>query len=365
MKRFLGSLGVMTALLIALNVAGCSSVSVGEPEHTTMVLDTVGTSASSESDASETTEPTTPTPSPTPKTVLVSFAGDVTLTEHVNSTASNNFDKTVNGDMEYCFQNCREIFENDDMTLVNLECAVTDNRSHADKQFVFGMKPEDLEMLNLASIECVNLANNHTRDFLEEGYTETKSNLDDYGIVWSDQNQTAIYETENGVRIGMFGLANNTSVDKGITAINQLKSDGADIIIASCHWGVEGTYTQTAEQTSQAHRLIDAGADIVIGTHPHRLQPIEIYNGKYICYSLSNFCFGGNISLSDPDSVIIQCEFLMDAEGTSCVDYKLNVIPYSQTSTRPGNDFCPKPYEWGTTEYYRVLKRLGWSQEDE
>ena len=113
------------------------------------------------------------------------------------------------------------------------------------------------------------------------------------------------------------------------------------------------------------HGLIDYGADIVIGTHPHRLQPIEEYNGKYICYSLSNFCFGGNNILSDPDSCIIQCTFIMDSEGQSCVDYKLSVIPYSQTSTRPGNDFCPAPYEWGTEEYYRVLSKLGWSNEDE
>jgi poly-gamma-glutamate synthesis protein (capsule biosynthesis protein) len=140
---------------------------------------------------------------------------------------------------------------------------------------------------------------------------------------------------------------------------------GANIIIASCHWGVEKMYTPNNDQISLAYGLIDYGADIVIGTHPHRLQPIEEYNGKYICYSLSNFCFGGNNILSDPDSCIIQCTFIMDSEGQSCVDYKLSVIPYSQTSTRPGNDFCPAPYEWGTEEYYRVLSKLGWSNEDE
>ena len=105
--------------------------------------------------------------------------------------------------------------------------------------------------------------------------------------------------------------------------------------------------------------------DIVVGTHPHRLQPIENYNGKYILYSISNFCFGGNTGLSDPDSAIIQCEFLMDENNEAVESYTLNVIPYCQTSTRPGNDYCPVPYEWGTDDYYRVLERLNWSQEDE
>ena len=90
-----------------------------------------------------------------------------------------------------------------------------------------------------------------------------------------------------------------------------------------------------ARQKKIAHELIDYGVDIVVGTHPHRLQPIEKYKDHYIFYSLSNFCFGGNYSLKDPDSVIIQCDFIMDADGSKCVDYRLRVYPYSQTTTRP------------------------------
>ncbi|MBO4459122.1 MAG: CapA family protein [Clostridiales bacterium] len=296
--------------------------------------------------------------------VTVSFVGDLTLTQDVNVRNSICFDAVVGSDLDYCFQNCKEVFEKDDLTLANLENAVTDRKTHATKQFVFAMKPDNLEMLTRASIEAVNIANNHTKDYLLEGLEDTRKNLDEHGIIWSDQYYGAVYEVK-GVKIGMFGLSNNGNTSQGFALIDQLKEKNCDIIIATCHWGVEARYEETADQRNLGRALIDHGADIVVGGHPHRLQPIEYYNGHYIIYSLSNFCFGGNNKLSDPDSVIIQCKFIMDETGGNCVDYRLKVIPYAQTSTRPGNDFCPKPYEWGSEDYYRCLKRLEWSTEDE
>ena len=330
---------------------------------TTMMLETVST---------EITPTNTPTPSPSPtptlapeeRIVTVSFTGDCTLTQDYRSS-NRQFDSVVNGDMEYCFRNCAELFKSDDLTLVNLENAVTTQTKHKDNQYIFQMKPENLEMLTVSGIEAVNIANNHIRDFLDDGLTDTRNNLDEYGIVWSDNHYGAIYTTDKGFKIGMVGLDNDTSASQVTGIIDDLRKDGAVIIIASCHFGQEGVYEPTDRQKKVAHALIDYGVDIVVGTHPHRLQPIEKYNGHYIFYSLSNFCFGGNYSLSDPDSVIIQCEFVMDEDGSKCVDYRLRIFPYSQTSTRPGNDFCPKPYEWESEDYFRVLSRLEWAQGDE
>ncbi|MBP5654522.1 MAG: CapA family protein [Clostridiales bacterium] len=314
--------------------------------------------------AEETDVTADPEASGTGPEVTVSFIGDLTLTQDINVRNSACFDSVVGNDLDYCFKNCKAVFEKDDMTLANLENAVTTRQSHASKQFVFGMKPANLEMLKRASIECVNIANNHTKDYLLEGLEDTRKNLDEYGIVWSDQNSVSTYEV-NGILIGMFGLSNSGTASQGYGLIDQLKQKGCDIIIASCHWGIEAKYEASGDQKALGRALIDHGADIVIGHHPHRLQPIEYYNGHYIVYSLSNFCFGGNNKLSDPDSVIIQCKFIMDEKGDNCVDYRLKVIPYAQTSTRPGNDFCPKPYDWGSEDYYRCLKRLEWSTEDE
>lgn len=363
--------------LFSMVLAGCTPVTsepgdsgetsgsteIEQSAHTTVMLETVST---------EVTETPTPTPSPSPtptlppeeRVVTVSFAGDCTLTQDYRST-NRQFDQVVDGDMEYCFQNCAELFKSDDLTLVNLENPVTTVTKHKSNQYIFRMDPENLEMLTAAGIEAVNIANNHIQDFYQDGLDETRDNLDEYGIIWSDDKFGATFTTRQGFIIGMVGLGNDTNASSVYKIIDELRDDGAVIIIASCHFGQEGVYEPTDRQKKVAHELIDYGVDIVVGTHPHRLQPIEMYNGHYIFYSLSNFCFGGNYSLSDPDSVIIQCDFVMDESGSKCVDYRLRVFPYSQTSTRPGNDFCPKPYDWESDEYFRVMDRLNWAQGDE
>ena len=366
------------AIMLILSVAACSgktdssdsseattlSTEILQSAATTMMLETVST------DPTPTATPTaTPTPMPTlapeERTVTVTFTGDCTLTQDYRSS-NKKFDSTVDGDMEYCFQNCAELFKSDDLTLINLENPVTDKTGHKDNQYIFRMDPDNLEMLTTNGIEAVNIANNHTMDFWEDGLQDTRDNLDEYGIIWSDDKYGATFTASNGIIIGMVGLGNDTNASDVSGIIKGLRDDGASIIIASCHFGAEGTYEPTDRQKKIAHALIDDyGVDIVVGTHPHRLQPIEKYNGHYIFYSLSNFCFGGNYSLTDPDSVIIQCDFIMDADGSKCVDYRLRVFPYCQTSTRPGNDFCPAPYEWESEDYFRVMERLDWAQGDE
>ena len=372
-------MAIVAVTVLSVVMAGCASNETADPSsgsdiasdntevlqsaQTTLVIETVSTDPTAVPTATSTP---TPVPSLTPeqRIVTVSFAGDCTLTQDYRST-NRSFDNTVDGDMDYCFQNCAELFRSDDLTLVNLENPVTEQTSHKNNQYIFRMNPENLEMLTNAGIEAVNIANNHTMDFWETGLQDTRDNLDEYGIIWSDDKYGATFTTEQGIVIGMVGLNNDTNVSQVTGIIDQLREDGAAIIIASCHFGAEGVYDPTDRQVKIAHELIDIGVDIVVGTHPHRLQPIEKYNGHYIFYSLSNFCFGGNYSLSDPDSVIIQCDFIMDESGSECVDYRLRVFPYSQTSTRPGNDFCPKPYEWESDDYFRVLERLDWAQGDE
>ena len=372
-------LAAMTAvIMLILSVAACSgktdtsdssetttlSTEILLSAATTMMLETVST------DPTPTATPTaTPTPMPTlapeERVVTVTFTGDCTLTQDYRSS-NKKFDSTVDGDMEYCFQNCAEFFKSDDLTLINLENPVTNKTGHKDNQYIFRMDPDNLEMLTTNGIEAVNIANNHTMDFWEDGLQDTRDNLDEYGIIWSDDKYGATFTASNGIIIGMVGLGNDTNASDVSGIIKGLRDDGASIIIASCHFGAEGTYEPTDRQKKIAHALIDDyGVDIVVGTHPHRLQPIEKYNGHYIFYSLSNFCFGGNYSLTDPDSVIIQCDFIMDADGSKCVDYRLRVFPYCQTSTRPGNDFCPAPYEWESEDYFRVMERLDWAQGDE
>ena len=98
-------------------------------------------------------------------------------------------------------------------------------------------------------------------------------------------------------------------------AIDKLKADGAEYIICALHWGVEGAYRPNAYQKNLAHAAIDAGADLVYGSHPHVLQPTEEYGGGLILYSLGNFSFGGNSFPRDYDSVIVQLTLCRNADG--------------------------------------------------
>lgn len=313
-----------------------------------------------------TPEPTatpTPTPTPEPLSVKVSFAGDCTLCS--DARTYNHFDAVVKKRWDYPFKNCKTYFANDDLTLVNCEMAITDNKAHAKKAFVFAMKPEGTKYFTHASIEAVNLANNHTLDFGQSGLSETRKNLTKAGILWSDTSNYAIYTAKNGVKIGMCGYTSSGGLSKTYKLINKLRDKGCQIVIVSCHWGIEAKYKQTKSQINRGHALINHGADIVVGTHPHRLQPIEVYKGKYILYSIGNFCFGGHTNPSDPDSCIAQCTFVLDESGKKVADYRLNIIPYSLRSSKKGNDYCPKPYAFESKAYDRVMSRLNWAQGDE
>ena len=365
---------MLTAMMCSI-CASCGKI--GNPEQSSVTETSPDTSVSvtegstteaTETEVSETAESETepePAEAPEQTKLLVSFIGDCTLAEALQwKGSSKGFMAVTGGDPEYCFKNAKEVLSKDDMTLANFEGTLTNVTQHRSKEFCFAAPPEYVDMLTYGSIECVNIANNHTDDYWEQGRADTQAALDGAGIIWSDETHTAIYECK-GIKIGMAGTTFPTNQQAMYNAIDQLRGEGCQIVIISCHWGIEKDYKPREDQVTLAHNLIDYGADIVIGTHPHRLQPIELYNGKYIAYCLSNFCFGGNTSLGDPDSVILQCEFTMDPTDSFVESYDLNVIPYCQTTVWPGNDYCPKPYEWASKEYYRVLERLEWSQEDE
>ena len=335
-------------------------------EETAAPEETAAETTSEENAAGETTaatEETTETAEKEPLSVKVTFAGDCTLCS--DARTYNHFDAVVKKRWDYPFKRCKSIFQNDDLTLVNCEMAITNSKKHAKKAFVFAMKPEGTKYFTHASIEAVNLANNHTLDFGTSGLKDTRKNLTKAGILWSDTSNYSIYTAKNGVKIGMCGYTSTGGLSKTYKLIKTLRKKGCQIVIVSCHWGVEATYKPTKSQINRGRALINHGADIVVGTHPHRVQPIETYKGKYILYSIGNFCFGGHTNPSDPDSVIIQCTFVLDEEGKKAADYRLNVIPYSLRGTKRGNDYCPKPYAFEGKAYNRVMSRLNWAQGDE
>ena len=278
------------------------------------------------------------------KAISVTAVGDCTFGTDINYLSDYSFDsefKKQQGDPSFFLRKVRRYFENDDLTIVNFEGTLSENGERADKEFAFRGIPEYAKILTSSSVEAANIANNHSRDYGEISFSDTQKILSDNGVVWFEGKNYGI-KVVDGIKIGMIG----TSVmrfdgESGfIKRMEELKSENPDLIIASFHWGEEGSHTPNELQSTLAKRAIDSGADLVIGHHPHVLQGIEKYNGKYILYSLGNFCFGGNKNPVDRDTMIFKQTFVFKNGELTDADSAF-IIPCSLSSANDRNNFQP------------------------
>lgn len=295
-----------------------------------------------------------PTPTPEPEYYTISFVGDNTLS---SSNINSSFSSTIGSDMCYPYANTLKYFEADDLTIANLECTFSDKSLQSNEMFSFKSPPSYAQILVEGSVEFVTTANNHSRDFGEQGYNDTCDALKAYNIAYAGENESTIYETESGLKVGIYCAYNSISVDNISAAINSLKENGAEYIICALHWGEEGVYTPSNEQVSIAHAAIDAGANIIYGSHPHVLQPVEQYNNGVIFYSLGNWSFGGNTTPKDMDTALAQVTVKRDIDGTISTDAYI-LTPCSMSSNAGVNDFKPTPYEADSDAYKRTMSKL-------
>lgn len=283
-----------------------------------------------------------------PVSITISAAGDCTLgtDENFNASTSLNAYYDSNGPA-YFFQNVKSIFDSDDLTIVNMEGTLTESTSRQDKTYAFKGPAEYTQILTDGGVEAANLANNHSRDYGEQSYTDTIAALDAAGITSFGYDRTAVMDV-NGVKVGLVGtyeLADGMGCeDEMISNIKAVEEQGAQIVIVSFHWGLEKENYPTENQVNLAHSAIDNGADLVLGHHPHVLEGIEVYNGKNIVYSLGNFCFGGNSNPSDKDTMIFQQTFTVQ-NGELVEDNVTNIIPCSISSESGRNNYQPTPLE--------------------
>src|SRR6478735_5166908 len=219
------------------------------------------------------------------------------------------------------------------------------NDKKLSKTFRFKGDPSFVNILKQGSIETVNLANNHTRDYLQQGYDDTRENLKKSGIGYFGYEDTYI-TTVKGVKVGLLGYPGwddtkeiRSQIKDGI---NSLKEKGAKIIIVHFHWGSERHYVPDTAQQALAKYTIDNGADLILGHHPHVVQGIEEYKDKFIVYSLGNFMFGGNKNPSDKDTFVFQQTFTIK-DGKLTTNKDINVIPFRISSTTARNDYRPTP----------------------
>lgn len=274
-------------------------------------------------------------------------------------------------DPNYFFQNVKKHFDADDLTIANFEVALTNSRNKRYKGdgevYHFHGEPAIAKTLPAGGIDVVTIANNHTWDYGRKGFDDTVSALDAAGVAYvgagnpgydgSDYDHPLLKDVK-GIKVGL--LSYQTWQDTPQTRakirsdIAKLRKDGAAVVIPYFHWGLEGVQEPYEVQRDLARVAIDAGADAVIGTHPHVLQSMDVYKGKLIAYSLGNFSFGGNTNPSDKRTVILQTRVKVDDGKVGAVEYR--VIPTRLSRTESHNDYVPTPY--GPAESRQVVSFL-------
>ena len=274
-------------------------------------------------------------------------------------------------DMSYPLQNVREIFAGDDVTVVNLEGGFTTATTPKNKSYRFRADPVYAAVLTEGSVEGVSLANNHSRDYLDAGYAETKATLDSLGLGWTDESTPWIVTLPDGPTLGFISF-NTVEIDLTVGDVKgylqrltpvytACREAGCDLVIALMHWGWEYRYEPEGWMVELGHRLAELGCDMVVGGHAHVLQPVEFYKGVPICYSLGNFCFGGHSNPADKDSVIVQQRILRTDDGYALGETAF--IPCAISGSDSRNDFCPVPYDPDGEGYLRVMEKLGLEKE--
>lgn len=255
--------------------------------------------------------------------------------------------KKQGGDINFTMRNVRDILLADDLTIVNFEGTLTDSTyvpsSKKENQFLFSAPPSYVSMLSDNGVEAAALENNHIMDHGEDAYEDTKNALRDAGIVYSNSTEVGVIEVK-GVEIAMLSylcIDRYESLWDKVPADIQAAKEKYPIVICNFHWGNEKDYSPTKNQIKMGRLAVDAGADLVLGHHSHRLNPIEQYKGVYICYSLGNFCFAGNSKPSDMSSFMFQTRFRVKDGVVSNEGFR--IIPIRISSRTDYNDFTPTP----------------------
>ncbi len=295
------------------------------------------------------------------KTIVLTFTGDVTLGgKDEGRSLDTSFESVAKakGD-DYFFANFKEMFEQDDLTIINLEGVLTDSAANgANKKHAFRGKTELVSILKAGCIDAASLSNNHISDYGQQGITNTKKTLEENGIAWFQDFDCYMYE-KDGIRIAFFALQNSvlyTKQAKFYKAIREAReTGGANAVIICWHTGSEYKAFHNEDTERRAHSLIDNGADLVIINHPHCAQGMDIYNNRSIFFSLGNFSFGGNPMIragknaKDPYAIslyamVVQTKLTFSNEGRY-LGQQATVYPAFSCSTKPdyklGDGFPP------------------------
>lgn len=248
---------------------------------------------------------------------------------------------------EHPFGGVKEVLQNKDILFGNLETALSNSDKQSEKAVVLGTSPDKVKYLKDAGFDIINLANNHIMDLGAEGFHDTLEVLrkDRFTFIGANDGPTPSYYIleRQGIRLGFLGYCNGginlpeekvwinrIELENIIKEIKVIKAQ-CDFVIVSLHWGTENVFYPSPKQIDFAHKLVDAGATVILGHHPHVIQGIEQYKGGLIAYSLGNFQFHYLDKEKTNESIIIYLIF----DKERLVDYKIIPIAIDK-------DFVPR-----------------------
>lgn len=228
--------------------------------------------------------------------IVLVATGDVSLARTVNTQIQKRFDPT------WPFLKTADYLKKADITLINLESPLVSNCPLTDTGMKFCGDIKNVEGLIFAGVDVASLANNHTKNYGEVGLKETKNVLAQNGILSTSQGEIAYKK----VRKTTFAFVGYDDVSSRVTDLSNITTARqlADVVVISVHWGNEYTDKPSERQVLLGHQFIDAGADLVIGNHPHWVQPTETYKDKLIVYAHGNFVFDQEWSQKTKEGVV-------------------------------------------------------------
>lgn len=279
---------------------------------------------------------------PEGKEIKIIFAGDIMLSRGIGAQMAKN------DDWKYPFLNIADFLKSTDMTFANLEGPISSRGVNVGSIYSFRADPKSVEGLVYSGIDVVSFANNHVWDYGREAFEDTLLILDENGINHIGAGDTygtahtPVVKEINGTKIAFLGYTNllppflgkmDASPAVAFPDKEQMAKDIqtakslADIVVVSFHWGDEYKTHHNQLQEDLGHAAIDAGADFVVGHHPHVAEDVEMYNGKYIAYSLGNFVFDQNFSEDTSWGLLL----ILAIKDKKIIDLKQQKVVFNST----------------------------------
>ena len=252
--------------------------------------------------------------------LTLSFIGDCIIGSESGRINDGNFSyMAANSPHTYFFSQVVEELSKDDFTVANMECVLTDRELEKigkdySPAFWYKAPTSSTDILTLGSVEVASVVNNHVGDYGDEGYNDTVKALKDYGLQVGE-NLIPLYLEKNGIKIGLLSCNlwssyNVSYIEKALKTMQ----DTCDYKIVFFHGGTEGIHEPDNYKIDACRYLANSGlCDLIVGSHPHVLQPLEYIDGVPILYSLGNFCYSAS-NYPDNQTVIFRVELKKDEE---------------------------------------------------